>query len=62
MRGLEPRQPAMFSYVSLEERVPRDHPLRRMRVLVNGILASMNKLLDDCYADTGRPSIPILST
>jgi transposase len=29
-----------------------------MRVLVNGILASMNKLLDDCYADTGRPSIP----
>jgi transposase len=58
MRGLEPRQPAMFSYVSLEERVPRDHPLRRMRALVNGILASMNKLLDDCYADTGRPSIP----
>lgn len=58
MRGLEPRQPAMFSYVSLDERVPRDHPLRRMRILVNGILASMDKLLDDCYADTGRPSIP----
>ena len=40
MRGLEKRQNTLFSYVSLEDRVPRDHPLRRLRVLVNGILAT----------------------
>jgi transposase len=58
MRGLEKRQNALFSYVSLEDRVPRDHPLRRLRVLVNGILASMNTLLEERYSHTGRPSIP----
>jgi transposase len=58
MRGLEKRQPALFSYVSLEDRVPRDHPLRKLRVLVNGILASMNMLLEERYSHTGRPSIP----
>jgi hypothetical protein len=32
----------MFSYVSLEERVPSNHPLRRMRLLVDGILRSLS--------------------
>ncbi len=41
-----------------EDRVPADHPLRRLRVLVNGILVSMSKLLDERYSYTGRPSIP----
>jgi transposase len=58
MRGMESRQSAMFSYVDLEERVPADHPLRRMRALVNGILASMSPLFDERYSHTGRPSIP----
>jgi len=58
MRGLEKRQNTLFSYVSLEDRVPREHPLRRLRVLVNGILASMNTLLEERYSHTGRPSIP----
>jgi transposase len=58
MRGIESRQSAMFSYVDLEERVPADHPLRRMRALVNGILASMSPLFDERYSHTGRPSIP----
>jgi len=58
MRGIEDQQGAMFSYVNLEGRVPDDHPLRRLRVLVNGILASMSKLLDERYSHTGRPSIP----
>ena len=58
MRGLEKRQNTLFSYVSLEDRVPREHPLRRLRVLVNGILASMNSLLEERYSHTGRPSIP----
>jgi transposase len=58
MRGLEKRQNALFSYVSLEDRVPRDHPLRRLRVLVNGILGSMSNVLEERYSHTGRPSIP----
>jgi len=58
MRGHEKRQSALFSYVSLEERVPRDHPLRKLRVLVNGILTSMTTLLEERYSHTGRPSIP----
>lgn len=48
----------MFSYVSLEQRVPKDHPLRTLRALVDGILANMSALFDQRYSHTGRPSIP----
>ena len=48
----------MFSYVSMEERVPPDHPLRAIRRLVDQILAKMSKRFDKMYADNGRPSIP----
>lgn len=58
MRGEEPRQPVLFSYVSLEDRVPKSHPLRKLRVLVDGILASMGKEFDAVYSNNGRPSIP----
>ena len=58
MRGFETQQTGMFSYVSLDERVPSDHPLRRLQVLVNGILVSMSQLFDERYSHTGRPSIP----
>jgi len=47
----------MFSYVSIEERVPPDHPLRAIRRLVDQILAKMSKRFDKMYADNGRPSI-----
>ena len=58
MRGEEPRQPVLFSYVSLEDRVPKSHPLRKLRVLVDGILASMSAEFDAVYSNNGRPSIP----
>ena len=58
MRGDEKQQGGMFSYVSLEERVPPDHPLRAIRRLVDQILAKMSKRFDKMYADNGRPSIP----
>ncbi len=58
MRGDEKQQGGMFSYVSLEERVPPDHPLRAIRRLVDQILARMSKRFDKMYADNGRPSIP----
>ena len=58
MRGDEKQQSGMFSYVSMEERVPPDHPLRAIRRLVDQILVRMSKRFDKMYADNGRPSIP----
>jgi transposase len=48
----------MFSYVSLEDRIPKEHPLRKLRVLVDAVLATMDKEFDGVYARTGRPSVP----
>ena len=48
----------MFSYVSLEERVPADHPLRAIRRTVDEILGQMSARFDSLYAASGRPSIP----
>jgi transposase len=58
MRGAEDPQKAMFSYVSLEERVPPKHPLRAVRELADASLQSMNVRLAAMYSHTGRPSIP----
>ena len=58
MRGADKRQLSLFSYRSLEDRVPKDHPLRLFKALVDGILASMSDLFDARYAELGRPSIP----
>ena len=57
MRG-DDRQPAhLFSYISAESRVPADHPLRAIRVLVDGLLEQMSADFDGLYARVGRPSI-----
>ena len=58
MRGDDQQQSGMFSYVSLEERVPQEHPLRAVRRLVEEILRAMAKDFDGMYAKTGRPSVP----
>ena len=58
MRGDEKQQSAMFSYVSLEERVPLDHPLRAIRGNVDEILKGMSRRFDELYEANGRPSIP----
>jgi len=57
MRGDERIQDGMFSYVSLEQRVPADHPLRGVRKVTDGVLRLLNAELDQLYADSGRPSI-----
>jgi transposase len=58
MRG-DDRQPThLFSYVSAESRVPADHPLRAVRLLVDGLLQQMSPDFDGLYAQVGRPSIP----
>ena len=58
MRGDDRRQDSMFSYRSLEDRIPNDHPLRAMRAMVDGALAEMGPVFAGLYAKTGRPSIP----
>jgi transposase len=58
MRGGDEYQTNVFSYVSLEERVPADHPLRPIRQAVDEVLRAMSKEFDGMYASTGRPSIP----
>ena len=58
MRGDDRQPTAMFSYVSAEDRVPADHPLRPIRALVDEILRDMSRDFDGLYARVGRPSIP----
>jgi transposase len=48
----------MFSYVSAEERIPQDHPLRAIRALVDDVLRDMSPEFDRLYSAVGRPSIP----
>jgi transposase len=58
MRGDElPDQP-LFSYVSLAQRVPQDHPLRSIRGLADTALAALSGEFDKLYSKVGRPSIP----
>src|SRR5208337_2513277 len=57
MRGDELKQTAMYSYVTLAQRIPADHPAREIRVLVDRALARMDAQLDELYSSTGRPSI-----
>jgi transposase len=57
MRGGDEQQGGMFSYVTLEQRVPQDHPARSIRALVYGALKRMDSELGKLYASAGRPSI-----
>lgn len=58
MRGTDVQQGGMFSYVSLESRVPATHPLRAVRRLLDEALATLNRDFDRVYAQDGRASIP----
>ena len=58
MRGDDTGQVAVFSYVSPEQRVPKDHPLRPLLGIVNEVLSRMSPLFEQLYSHTGRPSIP----
>ena len=58
MRGREQQQDQMFSYVSMEDRIAQDHPLRGIRRLVDEILKGLSPRFDRMYSDVGRPSIP----
>jgi transposase len=58
MRGPDLEQAAMFSYLTLERRIPADHPLRSIRRLTDRALERIDEELDKLYASTGRESIP----
>jgi transposase len=57
MRGEDRKQSAIFSYVTLAQRIRSDHPARQIRELVDRALVRMDAQLERLYADTGRPSI-----
>lgn len=58
MRGVDIKQSAMFSYVSPEQRVPANHPLRKIREITDQILKSLSSVFGHMYAPVGRRSIP----
>jgi transposase len=57
MRGSDARTGSLFSFVDLEERVPKRHPLRKIRQIVNDALASLDGDFCKLYSSEGRPSI-----
>src|SRR5271169_5283453 len=57
MRGTDHQQSHMFSYLSPEARVRKDHPLRAMRTMVDEVLRALSPQFDRMYASEGRPSI-----
>jgi transposase len=58
MRGEDIQQHDLFSYGSLEERVPADHPLRPIRAMVDEALQSLDGRFEEIYGEDGRRSIP----
>ena len=59
MRGEDTQQNAMFSYLSPEQRVPQDHPLRKLRPLVDQVLKKLSRRFTAMYAPgAGRRSRP----
>jgi transposase len=58
MRGDDQERGSLFSYVSAERRIPKDHPLRPMRFLVDHALKDLSPEFSKLYSKMGRPSIP----
>lgn len=59
MRGEDRQQHELFSYGSLEERVPADHPLRPIRQIVEEALKALDGRFEELYEEDGRKSIPL---
>jgi transposase len=58
MRGTSDRQLAMLSSLSPEDLIPMDHPIRRIRVVVDAVLGELDAEFTAMYASSGRPSVP----
>ena len=57
MRGADQQSGNLFSYVDPEARVPKGHPLRLIRAIVNDVLGGMSSDFETAYSATGRPGI-----
>src|ERR1700720_3183087 len=57
MRGKDEQQLDVFSYLSPEQRVPQDHPLRALRAMTDEALQQLRPRFNSLYAKSGRPSI-----
>jgi transposase len=58
MRGDDQHTSHLFSYLSPEQRVPVDHPLRSIRMMTDKALLTLSLRFETLYASTGRPSVP----
>jgi transposase len=58
MRGPDDQTSGMFSYLSPEQRVRADHPLRAIRTMTDRVFAELSPRFTKMYSDIGRPSIP----
>ena len=58
MRGEERRQRSMLMVVNLEERIPKEHPLRRIKLMADAALKELSPIFEQVYSAWGRPSIP----
>lgn len=58
MRGFDINQSAMYSYLSPEDRVPADHPLRATRKMCDEALCSLSRRFGKLYSKLGRRSVP----
>jgi transposase len=58
MRGTPDPQMAMLTTLSTEDLIPVDHPIRRIRVIVDSVLAELDDVFDEMYATSGRSSVP----
>lgn len=58
MRGEENNSPQMFCMFHLEDKIRKDHPLRRIKEVADEVLKKMSRTFDKMYAESGRPSIP----
>lgn len=57
MRGLQDKQTSMWAFVSIEERIPIEHPLRRIKKLADQQLVKLSGVFNRMYSQVGRPSI-----
>ncbi len=58
MRGHDHKQEQMYSYISMEDRVPQEHPLRGIRRIADEVMKGLSPRFARMYSEIGRPSIP----
>ena len=60
MRGPDDQTSHMFSYLSPEQRVRADHPLRAIRAMTDRVFATLSPRFTKMYSDVGRPAIGVV--